>query len=90
MTTDTVRLIEALDYLKVGGFVTGKDWEKAHAIAQSHEGDPDHDWLHALCHRIEGDDANAGYWYRRAGRARFEGTIEAEHDGMRSAFERRL
>lgn len=47
----------------------GRDeWEAAHALAQEHEGDPQHDWLHALLHRQEGDAGNAAYWYRRAGR----------------------
>ena len=42
--------------------------EEAHAIAQSHEGEPDHDLLHALFHRREGDHANAGYWFGGAGK----------------------
>ena len=46
----------------------GEDWERTHQICQMHEGTPIFDWLHALIHRIEGDDANAGYWYRRAGK----------------------
>jgi len=43
------------------------DWERAHAIAQTHGGDPTADWLHAVLHKIEGDEHNARYWYRRAG-----------------------
>lgn len=43
-------------------------WEASHEIAQSHEGDPDHDLLHALVHRREGDHANAGYWFAGAGK----------------------
>lgn len=43
-------------------------WTPAHEIAQSREGEPDHDLLHALLHRREGDFANAGYWFRRAGK----------------------
>lgn len=41
------------------------DWEEAHAIAQRHEGDPIADWLHAVLHKMEGDDGNSRYWYRR-------------------------
>lgn len=44
------------------------DWDGAHAIAQRHEGEPLADWLHAVLHRIEGDDGNARSWYREAGR----------------------
>ncbi len=43
------------------------DWDTAHNIAQEHEGSKDFDHLHAHLHRVEGDDWNAGYWYRRAG-----------------------
>ena len=45
--------------------VLAEDWEKAHDIAQSHEGDAIAEWLHAVLHKIEGDDGNARYWYRR-------------------------
>jgi hypothetical protein len=42
-----------------------QDWAAAHDIAQRHEGDATADWLHAVLHKIEGDDGNAHYWYRR-------------------------
>lgn len=41
------------------------DWEGSHNIAQSNEGHPDYDRLHALLHRMEGDEWNAKYWYNR-------------------------
>ena len=41
------------------------NWEKAHNVAQSREGHTDYDRLHALVHRIEGDEWNAKYWYNR-------------------------
>lgn len=43
------------------------DWHAAHACAQAQD-DADGAWVHAYLHRVEGDEANAGYWYRRAGR----------------------
>lgn len=43
------------------------DWDAAHNIAQEFEGTRDFDHLHAHLHRVEGDEWNAGYWYRRAG-----------------------
>lgn len=43
------------------------DWDGAHAIVQE-EADATAAWVHAVLHKIEGDDANARYWYRRAGR----------------------
>lgn len=42
--------------------------DAAHEIAQDREGDPDHDLLHALFHRREGDYGNADYWFARAGK----------------------
>ena len=53
------------------------EWDIAHRIVQD---DPGRDaaWVHALVHRIEGDDWNAGYWYGQARRTRSTGSIEAE------------
>jgi len=79
-------LVEALDSLKTGGFKPGPGWQRAHEIAQDHEGIAEFDWLHALCHRIEGDEWNARYWYRRAGREHGGGTVEEEWTRMREAF----
>ncbi|MGG5887272.1 hypothetical protein ACLF3G_09030 [Falsiroseomonas sp. HC035] len=53
------------------------DWEGAHQIAQADPG-ADAAWIHAWLHRIEGDDANAEYWYRRAGRSPAEGSTAEE------------
>ncbi len=58
---------QALWWLAKGGLATGPEWGLAHAIAQAHEGEPLFDAIHALAHRIEGDEGNARYWDRRAG-----------------------
>ena len=44
------------------------DWEGAHSVVQQNERDRDCAWVHAYLPRKEGDIANAGYWYSRAGR----------------------
>ena len=44
------------------------DWQASHLIAQKYEDDDVASWIHAVVHRMEGDLANAGYWYRRVGR----------------------
>ena len=62
------------------------EWDASHGIVQQHEGEAGCDWVHALLHRIEGDAANAAYWYRRAGRPVATGSIEAERDAMLSAL----
>ncbi|MFK7980652.1 MAG: hypothetical protein AB8G86_11765 [Saprospiraceae bacterium] len=43
------------------------DWTKAHDIADGNPY-PEANWVHAYLHRKEGDDWNANYWYRRAGK----------------------
>lgn len=40
-------------------------WDAAHAIVQVHEESPLACWLHAVLHKIEGDKANARYWYAK-------------------------
>ena len=69
--------LQALWRLKKGGLVLGPEWEKAHAICQQDEGNPQYDIVHALAHWIEGDEANARYWYQRVGGVRAP-TIAAE------------
>lgn len=54
------------------------EWDAAHALVQQDEGDPDHDWVHAHLHRVEGDASNAGHWYRRAGRPVARCALEVE------------
>lgn len=62
--------LQALWWLRKGGFGVGPEWEKAHAICQTAEGTPAYDVVHALAHWIEGDESNARYWYRRVGPGR--------------------
>jgi hypothetical protein len=56
-------LIEGVDLAIAGR------WDEAHKIAQRDEDDRDFCWLHACLHKIEGDEGNARYWYRRSGHA---------------------
>jgi hypothetical protein len=71
------RPLQALWWLRKGGFAMGPEWQKAHGLCQMQEGDRAHDLVHALAHWIEGDEANAAYWYRRVGGGRAP-TIPAE------------
>ena len=43
------------------------NWEQAHRLIQD-QNDEAGAWVHAYVHRVEGDNSNAGYWYRRAGK----------------------
>jgi hypothetical protein len=58
-------------------FAAKGDWDRAHTIAD-HEGGSDGDWIHAYLHRVEGDNWNADYWYRRAGRSRPNSSLDEE------------
>lgn len=84
ITDHQTLIVEALDALRSDGFTVGPGWQAAHEIAQAHEGNAPFDRLHALCHRIEGDEWNAGYWYRRAGREPEKGAVEEEWARMRA------
>jgi hypothetical protein len=61
------------------------DWARAHEVAQEIE-TRDGSWVHAYLHRKEGDPDNARYWYHRAGRPEFHGTLEAEWDTIATAL----
>ncbi len=62
-------------------------WDRAHAGVQD-DGSRDGAWVHAYLHRVEGDDANAGYWYARAGRKvpAASVTLEAEREAITRAL----
>ena len=81
---DVAQVIEAFDHLAAAGFTGGTEWQAVHEICQAHEGEALFDWGHALCHRIEGDDWNADYWYGRAGRRRGSGTVAEEWSVMKA------
>ena len=53
------------------------DWKRAHESAQQDEG-PEGSWVHAYLHRKEGDQSNAEYWYRRAGKPVCRDSLDAE------------
>ncbi|MAY63804.1 MAG: hypothetical protein CML29_16500 [Rhizobiales bacterium] len=75
---DLERLVATLDKVAEAGFPMDKNWEAAHELCQSHEGNSLFDWGHAICHRIEGDQGNAAYWYRRAGKSPADGALAEE------------
>ena len=54
------RLIKAIDHA-----LSGK-WRDAHEIVQQDEENGLACWIHAVLHKIEGDEGNSRYWYRRA------------------------
>ncbi|GAA3768374.1 hypothetical protein [Terriglobus aquaticus] len=61
------------------------DWHGAHELAQAGN-DRNSAWVHAYLHRQEGDQFNAEYWYRRAGRPVFQGSLDAEWNHIADAL----
>jgi hypothetical protein len=62
MSLEPEQLAEALAHLERG------DWQAAHAIVQRDEHSALACWAHGIVHLMEGDLANARYWYREAKR----------------------
>ena len=83
----TVAEFEASDRTGLSGALLalwwdGKgDWDQAHDVAQN-VGGREGAWVHAYLHRKEGDLANAGYWYRQAGRQTATGDLRAEWEAI--------
>jgi hypothetical protein len=65
--------LQALWWAKKG------DWDKAHRIVMS-DNSREAAWVHAYLHRVEGDDANARYWYRQARRMAAKSSLDEEWD----------
>lgn len=65
------------------------DWERAHKITQADKG-ADAAWVHAHLHRVEGDEANAGYWFRRAGKSHGTAPLDEEWSAIADALLREL
>lgn len=61
------------------------DWPAAHHLAQAQD-DATGAWVHAYLHRVEGDLANAGYWYRRAGQPVCERPLSEEWAAIAKAL----
>ena len=53
------------------------DWAKAHSQVDELE-TPEAMAVHAYLHRKEGEQANADYWYRRAGKQFHRSTLDEE------------
>ena len=61
------------------------NWERGHDLVDDLDGG-EAAWVHAHLHRVEGDQANATYWYRRAGKAPSAAPLEAEREAIAKAL----
>ena len=52
------------------------DWEKSHKIAQDYSDDTAC-WIHAVLHKIEGDEFNSNYWYAKTNGKKFADFYDA-------------
>jgi hypothetical protein len=60
------------------------DWHKAHRCAQG-EANEKGAWAHAYLHRVEGDQMNAGGWYKRAGKTPSTASLDSEWEEIARA-----
>ena len=68
-------------YLKALWLDAKSDWEDAHSLI----GDMNDEvacWVHAYLHRKEGDDGNANYWYRKAGKSMPSFSLDQEWENI--------
>jgi hypothetical protein len=72
-------------YLKALWYDGKGNWRQAHALVD-HLEDATAFWVHAYLHRKEGDNWNADYWYRRAGRERPSLSLEEEWQDIAEAL----
>jgi hypothetical protein len=80
--TDLSAPLEALWWDKKG------DWSRAHQLVDELE-TPEAMAVHAYLHRKEGEQWNADYWYRRAGRTYYRIQLGDEWTALVQAFLRR-
>ena len=69
------------DALKAMWHDAAGNWERAHDIAQEIS-EAEGSWIHAYLHRKEGDQSNAAYWYRRAGRPVCNTSLDQQWDDI--------
>ena len=80
VVADEGDVIRALDLLAAG------DWDGAHRLVQN-DPSPEAAWRPAHLHRVEGDLANARYWYRRANRPEATGSLDEERAAIARALQ---
>ncbi len=69
--------VHDLELMRAIALLQAGDWDGAHAIVQKRD-DQLSCRIHAILHRLEGDNSNAAYWYRQAGITVPKITIEQE------------
>ena len=74
-------LLQAIDAALNG------EWDTSHKIAQVYS-DPTANWIHAVLHKIEGDEWNSKYWYAKTSGKQYEDFTDTikELEAIRSSL----
>ena len=54
-------------------------WDEAHKIVQELSSSPAQ-WIHAVLHKIEGDESNSRYWYSRSSIEVYESYLDSTQE----------
>lgn len=62
------------------------DWHGSHHALQDQPDGNGSAWVHAYLHRVEGDLANAQYWYKRAQKPATQISLDAEWQAIAASL----
>ena len=68
-----------LDCLNAIEFALNEQWDAAHKIVQEISM-PNAQWIHAVLHKIEGDESNSRYWYSRSSIEVYESYLDSTQE----------
>lgn len=67
------------DCLEAIEFALNEQWDAAHKIVQEIS-TPNAQWIHAVLHKIEGDESNSRYWYSRSSIEVYESYLDSTQE----------
>ena len=68
-----------LDCLDAIELALNDKWDDAHKIVQEIS-TPNAQWIHAVLHKIEGDENNSRYWYSRSSIEVYESYLDSTQE----------
>jgi|TARA_B110000967_G_C18655317_1_gene445439 hypothetical protein len=68
-----------LDCLDAIELALNEKWDDAHKIVQEIS-TPNAHWIHAVLHKIEGDESNSRFWYSRSRIEVYESYIDSTQE----------
>ena len=76
------------DCIKAIDLLLDDEWSEAHHIVQDLS-DSYAQWIHAVVHKIEGDEGNSHYWYNRSGLEIYD-TFTDPHEELKAIKQKLL